>query len=247
MRFIRKGAHVNHQLLAASQQAAPISDQEATSRWGSFNKEQTYDQLLKEQYGLCAYTELDLALFKYEMKGDHAVEHYKGAHIEHIEPKSRNPARTFDYRNLVLSALDSDDLQQFRREDRFGGHYKLSDYDPALFVSPLQADCGRYFIYISETGEIEPAPTLSEHENRKARYTIELLNLNARYLRNKRKSWMQELIEEIDKLIDNRQALRALAECELGETNARLRGFHSAAKQLLGAIGQEVLAADATD
>jgi uncharacterized protein (TIGR02646 family) len=244
MRFIHKGAHVNHQLLTASQQVAPTSDQEATSRWGSFSKDQTYEQLLREQYGLCAYTELDLTLFKYEMKGDLATEHYKGAHIEHIEPKSRNPTRTFDYRNLVLCALDSDDLQRFRREDRFGGHHKLSNFDPNLFVSPLQADCGRYFIYISETGEIEPAPTLSEHENRMARYTIDLLNLNARYLRNKRKSWMQELIEEIDKLIDNQQALRALAECELGETRGRLRGFHSAAKQLLGVIGKEILASD---
>ncbi len=111
-------------------------------------------------------------------------------------------------------------------------------------VKGTAPDCGRYFIYISETGEIEPAPTLSEHENRMARYTIDLLNLNARYLRNKRKSWMQELIEEIDKLIDNQQALRALAECELGETRGRLRGFHSAAKQLLGVIGKEILASD---
>lgn len=45
--------------------------------------------LRKEQQGLCSYCESEVA--------------DSDGHIEHMEPRSRNPARTYDYANLVIS------------------------------------------------------------------------------------------------------------------------------------------------
>lgn len=161
-----------------------------------------------------------------------------GAHIEHVEPKSLIPSKTFDYTNLVLSAMSSDDLSLWGKENRFGGHAKGNEYDASLFVSPLDVDCAHYFVYLSETGEVEPSPTLSQHDNEKAVYTINLLNLNAAYLTNKRRNWLKELHDEIDKILDDVTALENLAACELGLTNHRLRRFHSAVRQAFGKIGE---------
>jgi len=225
----------------------PKSSDEATRRWGNLTKAGLYKQLFVEQFGLCAYTELNIQDFRSEQNS------VKGAHIEHIEPKSSFPQRTFDYFNLVLSALDSEDLSKFHKEDRFGGHYKLSSFDPNLFLSPLRADVNHYFSYSSEDGEIFPDLNLEGNEQAKAEYTIGLLNLNASYLKNLRKNWLQELKTEIDKLIDDnaKDALKHMAEFELcpydreyspiHQTTSQLRKFHSASLQLFGCLGQQVL------
>ncbi len=177
---------------------------------------------------LCAYTELALEGFQ------------DGCHIEHIEPKSINPAGTFDYHNLVVSALDSNALTKFIKADRFGGHYKQSDYDPNLFVSPLIPDSERYFDYLS-SGRVEPAQNLVPEDRAKAIYTRDLLNLNAPFLVNLRRKWLVEIEDEIDRLLDDDSALRQLAECELCDTNGRLREFHTAAKARFGNLGDQVI------
>jgi len=64
---------------------APLTAREAANRWRRYDKAETRSSLLDEQWWLCAYTELALEGFR------------DGCHIEHIEPKSINPARTFDY------------------------------------------------------------------------------------------------------------------------------------------------------
>lgn len=207
----------------------PVSSRDASNRWHRYDKAVTQSCLLNEQWWLCAYTELALEGFQY------------GWHIEHIEPKSINPARTFDYNNLVISALDSDSLTKFSKKDRFGGHYKQSDYDPNLFVSPLMPDSERYFDYLS-SGRVEPAQNLTPEEREKAIYTRDLLNLNAPFLVNSRRKWLMELEDEIDRLLDDDSALKQLAECELCETNGRLREFHSAAKTLFAGLGGQVMA-----
>ncbi len=178
---------------------------------------------------MCAYTELALEGFQY------------GYHIEHIEPKKINPARIFDYNNLVISALDSDSLTKFTKKDRFGGHYKQKDYDPNLFISPLMPDSERYFEYLSN-GRIQPAQSLTPEDRAKAIYTKDLLNLNAPFLVNSRRKWLMELEDEIAQLLDDDVALKQLAECELCATSGRLREFHTAAKVRFGRLGDQVIA-----
>lgn len=208
------------------------SSRGAENLWGRFKGsnggKQTRSWLLEQQWWLCAYTEISLKNFEH------------GSHLEHIEPKSRNPQRTFDYHNIVVSALHSDALHEFSKQDRFGGHFKLKEYDPGRFVSPLQPDCERYFDYLS-SGRVEPAHALNEEDKEKAQYTIDLLNLNARYLVNARRHWLEEIEYEIDKLLDDITALKRLAECELCDTTGALRQFHTAAKKRFGRLGDQVM------
>ena len=87
MRSIAKqgtgGYHLNQ-----SHSNPPQTPGQATSRWGSFgHKQDVMERLLQEQYHLCCYSE-----FRPDEEG-------LGYHIEHIENKSQNPARTFEDRN----------------------------------------------------------------------------------------------------------------------------------------------------
>lgn len=104
MRAITKqGAGGFH--LSQSHRDPPTTPEQATSRWGSFaHKSPVMDRLLEEQYHLCCYSE-----FRPDQEG-------LGYHIEHVENKSQNPARTFDYTNLAASALRSTtDLSLFKK------------------------------------------------------------------------------------------------------------------------------------
>ncbi len=235
MRYIRKPRMGISQLKRQEAKGLPMSSDEATRRWNRFNKDTLRRRLLAEQFGLCAYSELNIRAFKQE---NHSP---MEGHIEHIEPKSMSPRRTFDYHNLVISALCSEDLSLFSKEDYFGGHAKLNFYDASLFISPLELDCRRFFIYLSETGRVEPSPSLNAQDVERAHYTIDLLNLNAPYLRNKRRRWLQELEEEIDELLTSRKALLSLARRELCAHHGQLGAFHSASRQMFGALGEQVI------
>ncbi len=234
MRSIIKSGNGGYQLNRSHENPPTTSDQ-ATSRWSSFGyKEEVTQSLLAEQYGLCAYSEVrpdQLGL---------------GTHIEHIEPKSANPARTFDYGNLVLSALSSDDLKTIDSAEIFGGHKKRRDYDALLFISCLQADCGRYFVYLSN-GNVEPAYTLEPEQKTKAQYTISLLNLNSPYLVNQRKNWIDELDELIDEHIQNNMSLKHLAAIDLVPFNNKLSPFFTATRQRFGQLAEQLLATDAPE
>lgn len=219
--------------LNRSHQNPPTTSEQASSRWSSFGyKAEVTNHLLTEQYGLCAYSEIrpdQLGL---------------GTHIEHVEPKGANPARTFDYSNLVLSALSSDDLKTIDKTEVFGGHAKLSQYNALLFISCLQTDCARYFVYLSN-GKVEPARTLEPDKKNKALYTIDLLNLNSPYLVNQREKWIDELDELIDEHIQNDMSLPHLASIDLVPTNNKLSPFFSATRQRFGRIAEQLLANDA--
>ena len=247
MRPIHKPDHFSTFALDKAQaKGAPISADEATDRWDNFNGYKALtERLLIEQYGLCCYTELNLT--------ELARHQNLGSHIEHEQPKSRYPERTFDYRNLLLCALASDDLGQFAAETRFGGHFKGGLYDPALFISPQDTECRQYFIYSSTTGEIGPNLARSEEDQGRAQYTIDLLNLNAPFLRAERRQWLQELEEELNRLLDEGavEAIEYFAELELTLTQQehpnmdfpvdQLRKFHSAARELFNGIGERVI------
>jgi uncharacterized protein (TIGR02646 family) len=148
----------------------PSSHLQATKKWrrfsGSRDYELLFDVLLEEQYGLCAYTEL------------RPEEHGFSFHVEHVKPKSKYPQHTFDYRNLVLSALCSDDLHTLNMNNSiqiskfFGGHTKRSHFDKKNFLSPLNSVAKRnYFLYQSD-GKVVPSPHKTRRYQRKAKHTI---------------------------------------------------------------------------
>ncbi len=226
MRHIRKGGDIPH-FLDKSHQRPPITTEDAESRWGSFkHKKWVSDRLDAEQYGLCAYSEIQ------------PDEEGLGTHLEHVRPKGLYPAGTFNYYNIVLCALSDGDLQQMGKDDVFGGHAKLRQYDEHCFVSCLTPGCQDYFSYLSN-GLVVPAYSLSRSQKENAQYTIELLNLNCEYLKNRRKKWIQELEEEMNDIPDD--ALEILADTELGITNGKLRQFHSATYQRFGSLSREMI------
>lgn len=234
MRAIIKGSCGLYPLEKAND-TPPKTGQDARSRWGSFSDKSALSDLLEnEQYGLCAYSEINL-------------EHYSlGAHIEHVQPKSRFPKKTFDYQNLILSALSSSDLETMDKNSIFGGHHKGSEFDPALFISCLADNSADYFAYLSN-GHIKPKSTLSVRDKRKAQYTIDLLNLDSPYLVAERRRWLDELDTLIDEHIDQGLSVEHLAAIYLLPRNQRLESFFTANRQRFMKTGDKLIAQQAPE
>lgn len=235
MRAIQKRIFGGHALQQANANP-PSSSSDATSRWGSFGHKNTViGYLLDEQYHLCCYSEI------------RADQEGLGYHIEHVENKSQNPARTFDYANLAASALTSDDLGVFkgRAEEVFGGHAQGKQgsngaIDMARFISPHQADSGRFFAYLSD-GRVVPADNLNATDLEQARYTIEALNLNSPLLMTRRQQWWDELDQLFQDHLANDGSLSHLAAIDLVPTSGKLSRFFSLTRQFFGPIADEAL------
>jgi uncharacterized protein (TIGR02646 family) len=233
MRAITKqgngGFHLNQ-----SHANPPTTHKNATSRWSSFgHKESVMDRLLAEQHYLCCYSEL---------RSDQEV---LGYHIEHIENKSQNPKRTFDYTNLGASALDSaNDLSAFKAQGHevFGGHApgKRHAFDMTRFVSCHQPDCQRFFAYLSD-GRVVPAQSLSVQEKDRAQYTIDVLNLNSPYLITRRRQWWDELDDLFQEHAAKGWSLSDLAAIDLVPTANKLSRFFSLTRQFFGQIAEQTL------
>ncbi|WP_108043774.1 retron system putative HNH endonuclease [Neisseria cinerea] len=215
----------------------PNTPQEATIRWQNFNdKLKNLELLLYEQYYLCCYSEL------------RADEEGIGYHIEHIENKSQNPARTFDYTNLAASAFHSDNLKKLPN-NVFGGHtVGKRGVNGAVnmnqFISPLQANCADYFVYLSD-GSIKPNAKLSQIEQDKAQYTIDILNLDCPFLRTKREEIYKELESLLDKHTDDEMVY--WAEIELFPIKHRLSSFFTLRCLFFGNLAEQILASYEND
>lgn len=230
MRSITKGTGryqlSNRHTAHLKELAAGIASPKA---WKNFHgKQGTKVACLSEQYSLCAWSEIRLDVGAW------------GMHLDHVEPKSIAPQRTFDHSNLVLSAFSSQMLANMKKDDIFGGHFRKNRYSKSGFITPLTTNCRRYFHYASD-GTVAPALGLSDSERRKARYTIAILNLNSPLLVNRRRRWLQELEEAIDMLLNNAPALEQFADQELCLTGNRLRPFHSAVRERFGGLGGRVI------
>lgn len=229
MRAITKQVSGNSRLNQAHAKP-PENHTQATSRWRGFKYKPAVEaSLLDEQYHLCCYSEL------------RADQEHLGYHIEHVENKSQNPQRTFDYTNLAASALVDDDLQILKGQV-FGGHTpgKQKRVNRRYFVSCHQPDCRRYFACLSN-GRVEPALKLNTREKRCAGYTIALLNLNSPYLIVLRQQWWDEL----DDLFQEHQikgwSLGHLTEIDLVPTSGKLSRFFSLTRQFFGSIAEQTL------
>lgn len=241
MRYINKQG-LTDDVLAHRHLSPPVTSADAKRRWAKFKKykERLRQQLLREQCGLCGYTEFNIEEFK---ALTHSTHH--GCHLEHIEPKGTYPLRTFDYYNLIISVLDDKDLGKISKglicsgepgEDlkkSFAGPVKDNNYDPLLFVSPLSIFCEQYFTFIEESGEIVPVSTLSQNEQNKAVYMINLLNLNHSYLKNQRRKRMVEVVEVIDELDDEQDILGVIQAETSVCVGGQIASFPSAVKSLV--------------
>jgi uncharacterized protein (TIGR02646 family) len=238
MRHIQK-RHVGTHQLQRAHANPPTTPHQAKKQWGRFSAhKQAVMQLLldePEQYGLCAYSEL------------RADEEGLGYHIEHVRPKSLYPEQTFDYANLVASALTSNDLALLPADEVFAGQHKLEGYDAARFISPLHDDCARYFAYLSD-GRVEPAAGLNALDRERARYTIEdLLNLNSPFLVLLRRRWWDELDKLLQDHLDHEDSVYDLACIDLLPTGRRLNRFFTLTRQFYRGIAEQVLTEQAPE
>lgn len=220
----------------------PTTAEEATRAWEKFgNKSSVLNALLAEQYHLCCYSEV------------RADEEELGYHIEHVENKSQDPARTFDPNNLAACAIDSNmgfaklkaqtgDLNQ----NLFGGHarLKVQSVDMVLFIHPHQANSSALFFRYLSDGRIIPNPDLGQSTlaHRQADYTITQLNLNSPHLKTLRRSWWNELNRKEKSSNDQPEALNKLAVVDLLPVNGKLNRFFSLTRQFYGSLAEHTLA-----
>lgn len=224
MRYLNK--HINCKRLKQKRKNPPDADDKAKRAWRRFNKKDTRKACFKLQKGLCAYTELSL---------DSPL----GSHLEHIAPRSQHPERTFAADNIVLSVLSDDYAGTLQPTERFGGHYKKSQYAEGWFISPYNPECEEFFEYAA-AGHVSPAPHLTEACQKKAQRTIQTLNLNCDYLVTRRYQALSSLEQTLQNILNEQHSestkassLEAFANQHLTALDGRLPEFYSARKQLL--------------
>jgi len=139
-------------------------------KWKNFKRSScgkiVKENILNEQQWLCAYCEIKVDL--------------KDSHIEHIKPKS-NPKYEklkFDYNNLIVSCNGKEcrvDDEEYDEDIHSCGHKKDNDFDENKFLDPTKIpDISDYFEYDKYNGAIKA----SNKDKEKAKYMINLLNLN---------------------------------------------------------------------
>ncbi len=226
--------------LSERNKSKPNTADEATSAWSNFRYKAPTEKLcLSEQFFLCCYSEICLSN-RFPIMGNEgvSVSYDYGYHLEHINPKSLAPQKTFEHNNLIVSAISSSGLLFLDRKDVFGGHAKRTRYSDTSFISPLMANSQDYFHY-EASGKVVPKESLkNKREKAKARLTIYLLNLNAPVLVGWRKIWISSLSKLIDE--SDLDVIRQMAELELLPIGNSLRPFHTAQRQLFGKIGDAV-------
>lgn len=185
------------------------------------------DCLYIHQFGICGYCEGSLGEF--------------GRHIEHVEPKGGiggNPARIFDYSNLIASCQGD---QQTGQSADSCGHFKdqyirkQGAFVLADFVSPRQPGCDLKFRYLSN-GQVIPRATPGTVDYTRANYTINAAGLNSNRLQNRRRQIAAKLIRQIARFQNDPALLQRLVNHYLG-THADSNGgtvllsFYSTRKQ----------------
>ncbi|EGZ4333327.1 TIGR02646 family protein [Salmonella enterica subsp. enterica serovar Texas] len=232
MRHVIKTHGGTDALLTANENPPQDSDQ-STRRWRNFRRDKAdlMTLLLNEQYHLCCYSEI-----RADLRG-------LGYHIEHVENKSQQPGRTFDYQNLAASALDSENGLHLFGINAFGGHSrgKQEAVDMAKFIHCHLPDCSRYFAYLSD-GRIVPADELNAQEMERAEYTIDLLNLNSGFLQTERRNHWEELEQPFDEHIEKGWDLQQLLQLELvPSSDHKLHEFFSITRQFFQQEAEQVL------
>lgn len=240
MRYITKGTP--DCLLAKAHENPPKNANKAKQRWKNFGrakkKPPTRKKCFKEQFGLCGYSEVGL-INQSDIKEPNYDE--LDFHLEHIVPKSVEPQRTFDHYNIIACAIKNQG-EQISEADTFGGHARLDDYDPELFIHPLMQNCSRYFHYEETTGKVVAKARLSKDETEKALYTIDILCLNSSKLVQWRKDYLACYAKKFDdyRKADDKAGLKEQAKRLLLPRDQKLQPFYSALKQMLGQISDEI-------
>lgn len=116
------------------------------------------EYLLQSQYGLCGYCCRKIEL--------------ENSLNEHVRPQSLYPKESMSYENLIVSC-------KTEGTNATCGASKENNYDENLFVSPLEDNCEKEFVFYPN-GQIEGV-------GQRGKYTCETLNLDTYELRRARR------------------------------------------------------------
>ena len=148
-----------------------------------------------EQQWLCGYCEIKVDI--------------DSSHIEHIKPKS-NPKYEelkFDYSNFIVSCNGKEcrvDDENYDEDIHSCGHKKDNDFNENKFLDPTTtSDIGEYFVYDKFDGAVKS----SSKDEQKARYMIELLNLDNVSLNKMRMNVVDGIRKSIEKLPNKKEIL----------------------------------------
>jgi uncharacterized protein (TIGR02646 family) len=211
-----------------TRQPIPFNPTEAWQRFTrrTANRKQLKTALHERQNGLCVYCEIAL---------ENSDNQNIGSHVDHILPKEKHPALTFDYGNLVLSCFATGGEIKADEKDPAPvscGHAELkrsNSFDESLFIKPTDSDCEHYFSFELDGGVI-PHPSLSFSGVDKARHTLEVLNLNCLRLKRLREDTIAQLYQIVSELQSDNDVLKRFLTMELQET----KSFINARKQHVG-------------
>lgn len=121
-------------------------------------------ELIIQQEKMCCYCEV-------------ALKEEIDAHIEHLKDQNNYPNDRYDFNNLLASCQNTDSC----------GHKKGTGYFNEM-ISPLDENCQGRFTYTA-TGNVIP----NDENDNFANTTIELLGLNCKRLKDRRKNLIKTL------------------------------------------------------
>jgi uncharacterized protein (TIGR02646 family) len=172
-----------------------------------------HNSLRSEQRGLCCYCETEVA--------DHE------GHIEHMEPRCRNQARTYDYANLALSCNGGrvEHCGHHKDNRESNPHYA---WDAARFLPPHDPVTAALFQYLPH-GSIAPTTV----ETAKASYLIGYLGLDCARLNERRKQHARNLIDTLGNQPDPAIVNWLRQDYLQVDVNGLLKPFHSLSRAIL--------------
>ena len=193
---------------------ACLSDQPSNQDWRTFMLTSCHGELhqtlRQEQKALCCYCELE-------------VQDGNG-HIEHMEPRSCNKTRVYDYSNLAISCNGGITEHCGHYKDNCSGH----SWDAGSFLPPHDPETSHLFSYL-QTGSVRA----TDRDPERALYLIGYLGLECARLRERRRTHAEILIDFLGSQ-PNQELSEWLCQYYLQtDANDRLKQFYSLSKQIL--------------
>lgn len=196
--------------------AAPacLAGQPQGQDWYTFMGTQCHgdvrQSLRQEQNGLCCYCELEVE------DGDE--------HIEHMEPRGRNQARTYDYFNLAISCNGGHTEHCGHYKDNKSGH----SWDAGRFLPPHDPVTAGLLEYL-----LDGSVRATSNDPGKASYLIDYLGLGCSRLTDRRRAHSRILIDTLGAQPDQDVVDWLRQEYLQTDANDRLKQFYSLSKQIL--------------
>ena len=117
----------------------------------------------------------------------------------HLIPQGKDRTKALSYSNLCASCNSGIAIHPQNIPQK--GHCDVAQRDQLLPITPLQKDCLSFFTFY-EDGKIGASPQKDDQDKQKASETINILQLNAPVLINRRRVALQNFMR---RLSDNKQ------------------------------------------